>query len=199
MPDGYFLCCCVWSEVPRLLLTDCKAAPSKPHTVKLMVLCSIYHRIHQDKPADCIWTVPHHRVLKLFSNLHRPISLTVPLSCAATFFLPLVCIIIHLLKYVILLFHLWAYTCSSAKPQLTPKSYCRQRKHSVLLLSPVQPACPGVCFWLCVIIFKPASYISDSRESFFPLFLIKTWIPFKRNVREIVRATLNCPHGSYQQ
>lgn len=83
---------------------------------------------------------------------------------------------------MILLFHLWAHTCSSAKPQLTPESYCRQRKQSVLLLSPradclhmppsppprphTMPACSQktVCFWLCVIILKLASYISDSES-----------------------------------
>lgn len=76
--------------------------------------------------------------LKLFNNLRSSMPLTVPISYAAPFFLflPLVCIIIRLPNYVILLFHLWAHTCSSAKPQLTPESYCRQRKQSVLLLSP---------------------------------------------------------------
>lgn len=98
--------------------------------------------------------MPHHRVLKLFNNQCRPIPLTVPISCAATFFLPRVCIIIHLLKYVMLLFHLWAHTCTSAKPQLTPESYCRQRKHSVLLLSP-----RAVCLRL------PHSLPAPKRES----------------------------------
>lgn len=125
------------------------------------------------RPPDCHWTVPRHSHLKVVQRL---VPLTMPISRAATFFLPLVRIIIHLLKYVILLFHLWAHTCTSAKPQLTPESYCRKRKHSVLLLSPradclrlppppVTPtACPqkAVCFWLCVIILKLASYISDS-------------------------------------
>lgn len=119
--------------------------------------------------------------LKLFNNLRSSMPLTVPISYAAPFFLflPLVCIIIRLPNYVILLFHLWAHTCSSAKPQLTPESYCRQRKQSVLLLSPradclhmppphphTMPACSQktVCFWLCVIILKLASYISDSES-----------------------------------
>lgn len=32
-------------------------------------------------------------------------------------------------------FSSWAHTCTCAKPQLTPRSYCRQRKQSILLLS----------------------------------------------------------------
>lgn len=141
---------------------------------------TLYHKAIKMSPQSATEVCP----TAGFYILNNPIQLTAPIGCAATLFLPLACIIIHLLKYVIFLFHLWACTCSQAKPQLPPESYCRQRKHSVALLFPVQSVCPtgclpwkAVCFWLCAIILQLARNFSELKESPF----LKTWIQFKRN------------------